>query len=137
MKNSTMMFRVLTLGVFVGLIVTLAVVLVPTNVKAQYTGNGNHVISVDQAARFIQNFKQNPTAPTIKGGYFDRNIFDKILAQGGVVGIRYYYAAKDDGTPTIVLVGVDSTGSDMVQGIVGEWGFPCPPNCGSTNQLNK
>jgi hypothetical protein len=127
MKNLTTFFRLLA----------LVVVFVSATVKAQYTGSGNHVITIDQAAKFVQNFKQNPTAPTIKGGYFDRNIFDKILAQGGVVGIRYYYAAKDDGTPTIVLVGVDSTGNDMVQGVVGEWGVPCPPNCGSTNQLNK
>ena len=137
MKNLTMRFRFFALAVFVGSIIILAIVLSPANVKAQFTGTGNHVVTVDQAAKYIQNFKQNSVATTIKGGYFERNIFDKILAQGGVVGIRYYYAAKDDGTPTIVLVGVDSTGSDMVQGIVGEWGLPCPPNCGSTNQLNK
>ncbi|MGA7160860.1 MAG: hypothetical protein WBZ48_07650 [Bacteroidota bacterium] len=137
MKKFTVRFRLFALGVFIVAIVSLAIVLVPASVNAQYTGTGNHVVTADQAVKFIQNFKQKPVAPTTKGGYFDRNIFDKILAQPGVVGIRYYYAAKDDGTPTVVLVGVDSTGSDMVQGVIGEWGSPCPPICGSQNQLSK
>ncbi len=133
MKNSTIRLRLLVLGVAV----SLAIILSPASVKAQYSGVGNHVVTLDQATKYVQNFKQNPVAPSIKGGYFERNIFDKILAQGGVVGIRYYYAAKDDGSPTLVLVGVDSTGNDMVQGVVGESIFPCPPICGSTNQLSK
>jgi len=137
MENPTMRLRLLVLGVFASFVVSLAIVFSPASVKAQYTGSGNHVVTLDQAVKYIQNFKQNPVAPTTKGGYFERNIFDKILGQGGVVGIRYYYAAKDDGTPTVILVGVDSTGSDMVQGVVGEWSMPCPPFCGSTNQLSK
>ena len=132
-----MKLRLFVLGVFTSLVVSLAIVLSPASVKAQYTGNENHLIKLDQAVKYIQNFKQHPVAPTVKGGYFGRNIFDKILAQGGAVGIRYYYAAKDDGSPTLVLVGVDSSGNDMVQGVLGEEQFPCPPLCGSTNQLSK
>ncbi len=137
MKKFTTRFRLLGLAVFIGFIVTLSGVFSPGTLKAQYTGNENHVITLDQAVKYIQNFKKSPAAPTTKGGYFGKNIFDKILAQGGVVGIRYYYAAKDDGSPTLVLVGVDSTGNDMVQGILGEWATQCPPFCPQTNQLNK
>ncbi len=132
-----MKLRLFVLGGFISLLVSLAVVLSPSSVKAQYTGNENHLITFDQAVKYIQNFKQYPAAPAVKGGYFGRNIFDKILAQGGAVGIRYYYAAKDNGSPTLVLVGVDSSGNDMVQGVLGEEQFPCPPLCGSTNQLSK
>ena len=137
MKKFTVRFRFLALAVFIVAIASLALVLAPASVNAQNAGTGNHVVTADQAVKFIQNFKQNPVVPTTKGGYFDRNIFDKILAQPGVAGIRYYYAAKDDGTPTIVLVGVDTTGSDMIQGVIGEWSSPCPPICGSQNQLSK
>jgi hypothetical protein len=105
--------------------------------RAQYKGDENHVVSLDAAKHYIQNFKNNPVAPTTKGGYFGRNIFDKILAQAGTVGIRYYYAANDDGTPTLVLVGVDSTGSDLVQGVIGEVVYPCPPYCSSSSALTK
>ncbi len=137
MEKIAMRVRLLALVLLIGLVVSLAVVFSPASVKAQYSGNENHVVTLDQAVKYIQNFKQNPVAPSMKGGYFGRNIFDKILAQGGVVGIRYYYAAKDDGTPTLVLVGVDSTGNDMVQGVLGEEIFPCPPICSPTNQLSK
>jgi hypothetical protein len=137
MKKFTVRIRLLVLIVFVSSIVSLAIIFSPASVNAQYSGVGNHVITLDQATKYVQNFKQNPVAPTTKGGYFERNIFDRILAQKGVVGIRYYYAAKDDGSPTLVLVGVDSTGNDMLQGVIAEWVMQCPPFCGSTNQLSK
>ena len=122
------------------IIATLAafILVVPVNrARAQYKGDENHLVTLEAATHYIQNFKNNPVAPTTKGGYFGRNIFDKILAQPGTVGIRYYYAAKDDGTPTLVLVGVDSTGSDLVQGVIGEVVYPCPPYCSSSNALTK
>ena len=101
------------------------------------SGPEDHVITLAQAVKLIENFKNAPSAPTIKGGYFSRSIFDKILSQPGCVGLRYYYAKKDDGTATLVLVGVDGGGNDMIQGVLGDEGWPCPPNCGAPNQLNK
>jgi hypothetical protein len=112
--------------------------LFPVNTaNAQITGNENHVITLAQGVKFIQNFRNHPTAPTTKFGLFARNIFEKILAQPGCVGIRYYYAALDDGSPTMVLVGVESNGNDLEQGVIAEMVLPCPPLCGSPNQLNK
>lgn len=105
--------------------------------QQQFTGNEQHVISLSDAVRFIQNHRSNPKAPSIQGGYFGRGIFERILAQPGCVGIRYYYAANDDGTPTIVLVGVTATGADLDSGILGDQIFPCPPFCGSPSQLTK
>jgi hypothetical protein len=102
-----------------------------------YVSAGNHVVTLDQAVRFIQNFKNSPTAPSIKGAYFSRDIFDQILAQPGCSGIRYYHAKKDDGTATIVLAGVDGAGNDMTHGVLGETGWPCPPLCGAPNELNR
>ena len=118
-------------------IVVVGVMFSTSGVRAQYKVGQNHVITLDQAVHYIHNFKAKPAAPTTKGGYFSRNIFEKILAQPGTVGIRYYYAAMDDATPTIVLVGVDSTGNDMENGVVGEFVNPCPPFCSSPNSLNK
>jgi hypothetical protein len=104
---------------------------------AQNPGTTNHIITLRQATQLIQNFKKNPTAPSTQGGYFGRNIFETILAQPGCIGIRYYYAADSTGSPTIVLVGVDSSGNDMEEATLGEFIFPCPPYCGSQDQLNK
>ncbi len=81
-------------------------------------------------------FQAKSGCSNCKGGYFGINIFDKILAQGGV-GIRYYYVTNNDGSLTLFLAGVNSAGSDMIQGVIGEETFPCAPFCGSTNQLSK
>ena len=121
-------------------VVTLFLVLGTSSLGArpqQYSGQENHIITLDQAAKYIQNFKNFPKAPTIKGVYFGRSIFDKILAQPGCVGIRFYYAQKDDGTPTLVLVGVDAGGNDITGGPVGDDSFPCPPFCGPPDILNR
>ena len=62
---------------------------------------------------------------------------DKILAQPGAVGIRYYYAQTDDGNPTLVLVGVDAKGQDMQTGVIMERGVLCPPFCYSESEFMK
>ena len=110
-----------------------------TNVGArpqEITGANNHVITLDQATKYIDKYKAAPTY-AIKGAYFDRSIFDKILAQTDCVGIRYYYGRKDDGSPCLVLVGVDSKGGDMTGGILGEDAVPCPPLCPPGSPLNR
>jgi hypothetical protein len=119
------------------LLVTTSIRSVSATQQLQYTGYENHVITLSQAAKCIQNFASNPTISGIKGAYFGRNIFDKILSQPGCVGLRYYYAKKDDGTATIVLVGVDGTGNDLVQGILGEETYPCPPFCPAPSVLYR
>ena len=119
---------------------TLLIVFGTSNVGAsqqdQLTGNENHVITLDQAVKLVQNYQTSPRVPSIKGGYFGRNIFDKILSQSGCVGVRFYYAQKDDGSSTMVLVGVDNMSNDMTGGILGDVILPCPPYCGAS-VLNK
>jgi hypothetical protein len=139
MKTRKPKFLTLTAIAFVGSLVML-LVFGASGISArqqQFTGNENHLVTLDQAVKFVQNFKNFPTSPTIKGGYFGRNIFEKILAQPGCVGIRYYYAQKDDGSPTIVLVGVDGGGNDLTSGPLGETILPCPPFCAPPNPLNR
>ena len=121
-------------------VVTLFVVLGTNAVGArpqQYSGQENHAITLDQAAKYVQNFKSFPKTPTTKGGYFGRNIFEKLLAQGGCVGIRYYYGQDDGGASNLVLVGVDPSGNDMTSGVLGDLAWPCPPLCPAPNQLNR
>jgi hypothetical protein len=89
----------------------------------------SHEVTMDSAKKFIGNLKKDAMQMKTKGGLFYRDVFDKILAQKGVIGVRYYYAKMDDGTPTIVLVGVDSTGRDMTNAVIAEKTYPCPPYC--------
>ncbi|MDD8017775.1 MAG: hypothetical protein PHP42_05340 [Bacteroidota bacterium] len=99
-----------------------------------------HEVPLDSARKFIKNLDKDAMQMKTKGGMFNRDIFEKLLAQKGCTGIRYYYAKLDDGTPTLVLVGVDSTGSDMISATsaVAEQSYPCPPYCATqTSSLTK
>jgi hypothetical protein len=91
--------------------------------------NEGHEVSLDSAKQYIANLKSDAVQIKTKGGLFYREAFEKILAQKDCIGIRYYYAKTNDGTPTLVLVGVDSKGNDMVEGAIMERSQPCPPYC--------
>jgi hypothetical protein len=97
----------------------------------------NHEIPLDSAKKFIQNLKKDAAQMKINGGLYYRDVFDKMLAQKGVVGLRFYFAKMDDGSPTLVAVGVDSTGKDMTKGVIAEAVYPCPPYCDSSSELVK
>ena len=98
----------------------------------------NHEVPLDSAKKFIKNLEKDAMQLKTKGGMFDRSAFEKILGQKGCTGIRYYYAKTDEGTPTIVLVGVDSSGSDMITNAMAmERSLPCPPFCDTQNLLLK
>jgi len=81
MKKIAASLRLLAVVIFICLVVFFAFVFFPASGKAQIPAIQNHVVSLDQAVKYIQNYKKNPVAPSTKGGYFGRNIFDKILAQ--------------------------------------------------------
>ena len=104
-----------------------------------FTGNEKHDIDLATAVKMIQKYRASveDTVSAIKGGFFGRNAFEKILAQEGCVGIRYYYAQNDSGVPALVLVGVDAKGQDMQTGVLMEIGWPCPPFCSSTSELSR
>lgn len=104
---------------------------------AQNLSTKNHEVSVETATSLIKNYQDKPTVPNIKSGLFSRNIFDKILAQPGCKGIRYYYAKQSDSTHTLVVVGVDSNSVDIASGIIGETIWPCPPFCDTKSILNR
>lgn len=97
----------------------------------------NHEVLLDSAKKYIANLKKDATQMKIKGGMFYRDVFDKMLTQKGVVGLRFYFAKTDDGNPTLVAVGVDSTGKDMTAGVIAQSIYPCPPFCDSSTDLDK
>ena len=70
-------------------------------------------ISHETAADFIKSF--NGAFPG-EGGVFGlgRNIIEKILAQPGCVGMRFHHALNENGQKTLVYVGMDANGNDLV-----------------------
>jgi hypothetical protein len=72
-----------------------------------------------------------------KGGLFLRKELDDLLAQPGCAGVRFYYGLDASGQDTLILVGVDQNGNDMVNGVLMDSHYPCPPYCGDGNSLNS
>jgi hypothetical protein len=102
-----------------------------------FTGLEDHTIALDDAAELTRNYRKNAGKGAIKGGFFGRAAIEQVLSQEGVVGIRYYYAQENNGRPVLIVVGVDESGKDLVEGFVAERACPCPPFCSPFNPLNS
>lgn len=65
-----------------------------------------------------------------------------IMSQPGTVDIRVYMGVKDDGVPTLLVVGVDANGDDMIDPDKGyhiyDYSEPCPSSCsGAPSHINR
>jgi hypothetical protein len=81
--------------------------------KKDYAAIGEE-ISHELAADFKNAYKQ--AHPGELGSYtIGRNIIDIVLAQPGCVGMRFYNALNEDGQKTLVYVGIDADGKDLVK----------------------
>ena len=105
------------------------------NVDSKFPGAEKHEISLEEAKLHIQRHKKNPIHPNHHGGSFDRAAIDKILAQPGCARLRIYQGKNEDGTPSLVIVGVDSAGKDMTKASIMERQAPCPPYCDGESAL--
>ena len=92
-----------------------------------------HRIPLSEAAEQTKRYRDSMS----KGGLFLRGELDDLLAQPGCSGLRFYYGRDKDGMDTLILVGVDKDGNDIVNGVLLDLHFPCPPVCGGGNQLNS
>ena len=102
-----------------------------------YTGLEDHTISIEDAGALTRNYRMQAGKGAIKGGFFGRAAIEQVLAQEGVVGIRYYYGKENNERPVLILVGVDEFGKDLHEGFLCEMAMPCPPYCGGFNPLNS
>jgi hypothetical protein len=100
-----------------------------------FTGNENHAMSLEDAAQLTKNYRDSVSAGTMLGGFFGKTTLLSILNQTGCVGMRIYNAVLGDGMPTYVLVGVDSPGEDMEDGVIAEIVIVCPPICPKESTL--
>jgi hypothetical protein len=124
-------------SVWFGMLITFIAVTTLSVAQSLPKRSHSHEVSLDSAKKYIGNLKKDAMQMKTKGGMFYRDVFDKMLGQKGVVGIRYYYAKMDDGTPTIVLVAVDSLGKDMTSAVIAEKTYPCPPYCDMDSIIEK
>jgi hypothetical protein len=70
-------------------------------------------IGLALGAQFISSYqKANPS--DVASYFVGRNILDRVLAQPGCVGMRFYNAYNEAGEKTLVYVGVTAAGNDML-----------------------
>jgi hypothetical protein len=81
--------------------------------KKDYTAIGEE-ISHEMAADFIRNFDRECPNET-KGFTMGKNILQQILSQPGCAGMRFYNGINEHGQKTLVYVGVDTEGKDLVR----------------------
>lgn len=71
-------------------------------------------IGLSLGAEMISSYRQQNAADVVS--YFvGRNVIEEILTQPGCVGINFYNAYNETGEKTLVYVGVNSQGKDMLQ----------------------
>lgn len=81
--------------------------------KKDYAAVGEE-ITHELAHEFISAYEK--AYPGENRGYqIGRNIIEQILAQPGCVGISFYYGVNEEGKKTLVYVGIDADGKDLVK----------------------
>lgn len=81
--------------------------------QQQLTALAGAEVGMELGAQMISTYRQ--ANPTDTLGYFiGRNILNQVLAQPGCVGIKFYNACNEMGEKTLVYVGVNESGKDML-----------------------
>ena len=107
--------------------------------NAVFSGAEGDSIVLDTSNQWMAHYNSNnPTG--IQAHFFGYEIINQILSQNGCVGIRCYYALNDAGVQQLLLVGVTSTGENILplsstggrvadDGTIADVSFPCPSHC--------
>jgi hypothetical protein len=74
-------------------------------------------ISHELAGSFIQDYTEKYPNDVVSY-HIGKNIIEQILAQPGCVGIRFYNALNEEGQKTLVYLGIDASGKDMMRKVV-------------------
>jgi hypothetical protein len=85
-----------------------------------FTGDERHEITLEEGMEYTRNYRKSSKKYGVLATYFGKDIFEKILDQKTCVGIRIYYAKREDGTPTLVLTGAQTNNDDLYQGILAQ-----------------
>src|SRR5262245_45902213 len=94
-----------------------------------------HKISLAEATALTKRHRDNPGGGPENAHLFPRDVFEALLANPKVSGIRRYHGKSTGGDGAMIAVGVDANGNDMLDGDIFDRGFPCPPFCTSTGGL--
>jgi hypothetical protein len=96
----------------------------------------DHRISLADAAALTKRHRDTK-ASEVKAGVIAKDQVLQLLNQADCVGMRIYFGRNPDGTPSLVLAGIDASDNDLTKGMILEQLWLCPPWCGANNPLNS
>lgn len=100
-----------------------------------FDGTEGEVVALKEAASWTAAYRSaNPKG--IKAFFCGMDHINDILDQDGCVGIRMYKGIHPEEGPCLILVGCDSEGHDLTEGIIVERLPKCPPICDEGSPLN-
>ena len=105
-----------------------------------FDGTEGAVLDLATAKAWTANFrKASGKSDEILAHYFGKEIIEGILSQSDCVGMRIYYALDEKGEKKLLLIGVDSSGENILpkegarttddEEIIADFSFPCPDYC--------
>lgn len=91
----------------------------------------DHRIDLKEAVDLVRRYQAGVPAGSHLASAYNTSAFRTLLGQPGCEGIRIYRALHEDGSPTLVMVGVDLQGQDLKQDAHAfiNSGHDCPPWC--------
>ena len=98
----------------------------------------DHTVSLALAATYTRRHRTAASGPLKHGDHghaFHADQVQKLLLQKGCAALRIYQGADNNGQRAPILVGVDSAGKDLSDGILLQMGLPCPPFCDDASAL--
>jgi hypothetical protein len=102
-----------------------------------YSGKEDHSITLSDAGKLTAKFRNEMPPSSVYAQYIGKGAIQRTLDQKNCVGLRIYYGKHEDGSPTLVFVGVDKNGADLVDGPIDQKTYPCPPFCSPLNVLSS
>lgn len=102
-----------------------------TDVPEKFTGEEGSFIDLDFGIEIVMNFQEKYPDAT-HAAFFGRTILEQALYQDEAIGIRFYYAIRDEeetAIQTLVGLGVKANQRDITEGIIFDFSSPCPPRC--------
>jgi hypothetical protein len=102
-----------------------------------FNGNEGDFITLREGSEMTKRYRDTIQPGEVIGVFMGKEKIKAILDQSECKGIRFYFAVNDRGENTLVLVGADSNQNDMVNGLIADKGYPCPIECGKSNDLNS
>jgi hypothetical protein len=102
-----------------------------------FTGNEGSIITLAEGSTMTAEFRATISIGDTIGMAVGKNLLAAIIDQKDCMGVRMYYALDDNGKNQLVLVGVDSNGNDMKNGVIVDRLLACPVVCSIKNELNS